>query len=213
MRFAGFGSPDHINFEHITSLGRQFLFQSRYNCCYSGGVTFTFSGGATTQNLTITYSSSIVNSNLKVPTLGITDLNYQIASGKVYLLIQVVKYMPTYLTFNVQVNMNSYLTTLKMTYMALDNSFTPAFSMNYFFPVTLFLFRVYSKADPTSATKPSLTSLPQQESLSTPAMKTYYCLFCTILMLPQKITLSISTLTSVCSTQATTRLSSPQPPI
>ncbi len=76
-----------------------------------------------------------MNSTLKKPTLGITDLNYQIAVGKIYLLIQVATYTTTYLTFNVIVNANLYLTTLKLTYMALDNLFKPPFSMNSYFPV------------------------------------------------------------------------------
>lgn len=82
----------------------------------------------------------MINTTLKVPTMGITDLNYQIVSGRVYLLIQVVKYTVTYLTFNVKVNDNSYLTTLKLTYMALDNLFKPAFSMNYNFPVRVMIY-------------------------------------------------------------------------
>jgi hypothetical protein len=79
----------------------------------------------------------MVNSNLKVPTLGITDIDFLISSGKIYLLIQVVQYTATLLKFQVQVATSSSLSLLKMTYMALDNSFTPPFSMNYFFPVPL----------------------------------------------------------------------------
>ena len=76
-----------------------------------------------------------MNGTLKKPTLGITDLNYQIAVGKIYLLIQVVSYTNTFFNFNVLVNANLYLTTVKLTYMALDNLFTPPFSMNNYFPV------------------------------------------------------------------------------
>ena len=99
-------------------------------------MTFTYTVSSGNQNSTITYSAAIVNTTLKVPTLGITDLNYQIAGGKIYLLIQVVNYTSTSLIFNVRANSSRILTTLKLTYMALDNLFTPAFSMNYFFPVS-----------------------------------------------------------------------------
>lgn len=101
----------------------------------AGGVTFVFgSGTSTSQNSTIVYSSAIVNTNLKKPTLGITDLGYVIATGRIYLLIMIETYTLTQMTFSVAVNLRSCLTSLKLTYMALDNSFTPAFSMNYFFP-------------------------------------------------------------------------------
>jgi hypothetical protein len=98
-------------------------------------VTFTYTLGSVSQISTITYSTAIINTTLKKPTLGITDLNYQIVSGQIYLLINVVKYTSTSLTFNVTVNANLYLKSLKLTYMALDNLFTPAFSMNNYFPV------------------------------------------------------------------------------
>ena len=43
----------------------------------------------------------MVNTSLKVPTLGITDLGYLIASGRLYVLLKVVKYTATYMIFNV----------------------------------------------------------------------------------------------------------------
>lgn len=116
----------------------------------------------------------MVNTSLKVPTLGITDLSYLISNGRMYILIEVVRYTSTYMIFNVQVNANSYLSQLKLTYMALDNSFTPAFSMNYFFPVKNTIYRELAKMDQTSTYNTMLTSQPQQESYSTPAIKTYY---------------------------------------
>lgn len=154
-------------------------FKAGTNCIYLGGVTFTYSAGVTNQNLTVSYSAAMVNPTLKVPTLGITDLNYNIVSGVVYLYIQVVKYTSTYLTFNVDVNQNLYLSTLKLTYMALDNSFTPAFSMNYFFPVRLHIFRTLREMGPTSITKPSSILRPQRGLYSTPATRTFYFRFCT----------------------------------
>ena len=83
----------------------------------------------------------MIQTSLKVPTMGITDLNYQIAGGVFLLQVQVISYSKTGLSFQVIVNTSPYLKILKMTYMALDNSFTPAFSMNYFFPVFIRLFR------------------------------------------------------------------------
>lgn len=83
----------------------------------------------------------MVSSSLKVPTLGITDLGYKIQSGEIMVLLVIVRYTTTHLIFQTQVNDNSRLNNLKITYMALDNSFTPAFSMNYFFPVNYFLCR------------------------------------------------------------------------
>lgn len=53
------------------------------------------------------------------------------------ILIKVMVYTATSLTFNVQANVNNYLQTLKLSYLAVDNLFTPAFSMNYYFPVPL----------------------------------------------------------------------------
>lgn len=115
---------------------------------YSGSVTFSLTGGATTQSGSLTYSTAMVQSTLKVPTMGITDLNYQIGGGVFLLQVKVTGYSKTGLTFQVIVNTNPYLKTLKMTYMALDNSFTPAFSMNYFFPVTIKLFRTLINTTP-----------------------------------------------------------------
>ena len=88
----------------------------------------------------MTYSTPIVNTDLKVPVLGITDLGYSIAS-EIKLWIVIRGYTTTYLRFQVQGNTKSNLNELKLTYMAIDNTFTPAFSMNYFIPVTVHLFR------------------------------------------------------------------------
>lgn len=51
--------------------------------------------------------------------------------------VKVQSYTKTGLTFQVTVNSVSNMQTLMLTYMAIDNNFTPAFSMNYFFPVLL----------------------------------------------------------------------------
>lgn len=102
-----------------------------------GSVTFVYTGTSTTQSSSITYSSAIVNTGLKVPTMGITNINYQIASGRCLMQVKVISYTTTGLTFQVVVNTVSYLQTLMLTYMALDASFTPAFSMNYYFPVSM----------------------------------------------------------------------------
>jgi hypothetical protein len=99
-------------------------------------LTFVFTAsGSTSQNVTVTYSSPIINTNLKVPVLGITDLGYQIVSRAAQVQLKVEQYFTTFMKFSVSCNLNSYLSTLKLTYMAIDNSFTPAFSMNYYFPV------------------------------------------------------------------------------
>lgn len=66
--------------------------------------------------------------------MGITNLDYTISAGEFLLQVKVTNFSSTYLIFQVIVNQNSYLRVLSLTYMALDNSFTPAFSMNYFFP-------------------------------------------------------------------------------
>jgi hypothetical protein len=65
---------------------------------------------------------------------------------KIQFKIQVSAYSKTGLTFTVNINNKTNLITLKMTYMALDNLFTPAFSTNYFFPVYSILIRVSEKA-------------------------------------------------------------------
>ena len=49
--------------------------------CDVGAVTFVFSSGVSTENTTVTYSTPIVNTDLKVPTLGITDTIYTINRG------------------------------------------------------------------------------------------------------------------------------------
>ncbi len=117
------------------------FFKAGKTSIYSGAVTFAFTGGSSNQTGSITYSSAIVQTTLKVPTLGITHLDYQINSGAFLIHIVVTACSVTGMTFRVAVNSGTNLRTLKMTYMALDNSFTPAFSMNYFFPVTIKLFR------------------------------------------------------------------------
>jgi hypothetical protein len=73
--------------------------------------------------------------------MGITNINYLIASGKLFMEVKVTTYSSTGFTFQVSVNVKTYLTMLELTYMALDASFTPAFSMNYYFPVYLSLSR------------------------------------------------------------------------
>lgn len=77
----------------------------------------------------------MINTTLKVPTLGVTDINYLISGGRILFQVKVSGYTTTGLTFSVTINVKNYLTLLQMTYMALDNTFTPAFSMNQFFPV------------------------------------------------------------------------------
>jgi hypothetical protein len=67
--------------------------------------------------------------------MGLTNINYLIQSGRVFMQVKVKSYTSTGLTFQVDVNTKSYLSLMALTYMALDSSFTPAFSMNYFFPV------------------------------------------------------------------------------
>ena len=99
-------------------------------------MTFVSTNSATgSQNLTVTYSTPIINTDLKVPTLGITDLGYQIPSNEIQIYVVINRYTTTYLRMQLQFNQNTYVKTLKLTYMALDNTFTPPFSMNYFFPV------------------------------------------------------------------------------
>lgn len=115
----------------------EYTLQSRLVYRHAGINTFNYGPGNANQNGTITYSSPIVNATLKVPTLGITDFTYTIAASKMQILIKVVLYSATSLTFNVIANVNNYLSVLKLGYMAVDNNFAPAFSMNYYFPVTL----------------------------------------------------------------------------
>ncbi len=77
----------------------------------------------------------MTSTSLKVPCLGITDLSYKVQTGAIQLLVSIVQYTTTFLKFETKVNANIRLSALKLTYLAIDNSFTPAFSMNYFFPV------------------------------------------------------------------------------
>ena len=96
------------------------------------------SASASTANqlLTVTYSTPVVHTNLKVPTLGITDLGYQIPGNEVLVFIVLDGYSSSYLRMSLQFNDNTYVSTLKLTYLTIDNTFTPSFSMNYFFPVS-----------------------------------------------------------------------------
>ena len=77
--------------------------------------------------------------------MGLTDLNYLIQDGRMLLQVQVVAFSPSGLTFSVTVNTRNNLNLMALTYMALDNSFTPAFSMNYFFPVSMMPFSTLAK--------------------------------------------------------------------
>lgn len=109
-----------------------------------GNINFIFTSlTGTNQIASLTYNSAIVNSTLKRPTLGITDFQYKIVSGNIFFLIEVTSYTTTGLTFEVMVNKKSYLTTLKMTYMALDSLFTPAFSMHRLKAVIIILTRTF----------------------------------------------------------------------
>jgi len=150
----------------------------------AGSITFTFSTLTTTsQNSTITYSSALINTTLKVPTLGITDLGYIIQTGRIYLLLDIVSYTTTNLKFQVDVNQNNCLTSLKITYMALDNMFKPAFSMRQYYPVFISLLRLLKlTAQQLPSTHSSTLILPHQlELLLIPVMKTYFFPSCTIL--------------------------------
>ena len=62
--------------------------------------------------------------------MGLTNLNYLIVAGRALMQVKVTSYTLTGLTFRVDVNTQSNLNLLAMTYMALDASFTPAFSMS-----------------------------------------------------------------------------------
>ena len=77
----------------------------------------------------------IVNTDLKVPTMGITDLGYNIVGNDIVVQVKVQQYTQTYLRANVNFNRNSYMTNMYLSYLAVDNSFAPPLSMNYFFPV------------------------------------------------------------------------------
>ena len=83
----------------------------------------------------MTYAIPIINTDLKKPTLGITDLGYDIVGGEIQIYLEVIQFAVTHVKVKAQFNRNSYIKTLKMTYLAIDNTFTPAFSMNRFFPV------------------------------------------------------------------------------
>ena len=47
-----------------------------------------------------------------------------------------------------QANTNANINNLKLSYLAIDNTFTPAFSMNFFFPVPLSLYRESAETAP-----------------------------------------------------------------
>jgi hypothetical protein len=81
--------------------------------------------------------------------LGIADVNLVIASARVYLQMEVVQFTATMMNFQVTVTTISYLSVLKMTFMALDNSFTPPFSTHFFFPVAIYLCRTSIKTVPS----------------------------------------------------------------
>ena len=81
--------------------------------------------------MTVTYSSAMTNSTLKAPVLGITDLQYIISSYTISLSVLYTSRTTTSFTFAVNVNANSNLKTLKITYLAIDNAFAPAVSLNY----------------------------------------------------------------------------------
>lgn len=164
------------------------------------------------QNTTVIYSSAITNTNLKVPTLGITDLGYKVQSGDIMMLVVVVRYTQTYLIFQTQVNANSRLNTLKITYMALDNSFTPAFSMNYFFPVLLPLSRTSTRMGVHGRFNTSSTSQLQRECCWIQVMITHCCPSCTTSNAPVTITPSICNSISAWSTVVSTELPSAPPP-
>lgn len=95
-------------------------------------MTFAFSSSsATSETATISYDAAINYTSNKRTCLGITDLNYLIVSGRIMLQVQTVAYTSTYFQFRVNVNQNSYLKMLKLTYFILDASFAPPFSMNF----------------------------------------------------------------------------------
>lgn len=119
-------------------MGGKFLLQSGYAIDDIGAVSFVFSSpSVTSQNATIVYSSALTSPSLKTPTLAITDLDYFFQGGKMSLMLIVVSNSQSGLQFGVQIAVSSTLHLLKLTYMALDSSFQPAFSMNYFFPQIL----------------------------------------------------------------------------
>ena len=156
--------------------------------------------------MTVTYTTPIVNTDLKVPVLGITDLGYTIAAD-IKLWIVVRGYTTTYLRFQVQGNTKANLNLLKLTYMAIDNTFTPAFSMNYFIPVTISSFRESIEIAPLASLLASmLTLLGPQEFFLTLPTRMYFYPSCTTSTAPPMTTLLTSTLTSYLSTVATIRL-------
>ena len=107
-----------------------------YEIHNQGAVTFTYSTTSTTsETMTVTYSSSMTNSTLKNPVLGITDLQYMITSFTISLSVLYTARSATSLTFRVVVNANSNLKSLKITYLAIDNAFAPPVSLNYYSPV------------------------------------------------------------------------------
>lgn len=79
----------------------------------------------------------MVNSTLKKPCLGIANMTFNIISKTINLQISVASYSTTSLTFNVYVNSNPVLTSLALRYLAVDNKFAPAFSMNMYTPVNM----------------------------------------------------------------------------
>ena len=162
----------------------------------------------------MTYTTPIINTDLKVPTLGITDLGYQIPSNEIQIYIVVNRYTTTYLRMQLQFNQNTYVKTLKMTYMALDNTFTPAFSMNYFFPVLPYLCRGLTGTVRQVFRCSTMSTSPGPPGFFwTPPTRTCSYPSCTTSTSGPTILPSTSILTSSSSTAATTGSPSQLPPI
>ena len=131
-------------------------------------------GGSGAQDADIVYNTPITNTDLKVPVMGITDLGYQINNGKIDFELKVIGKSTTYFRFRAQFDKNSYLRWLKITYMAIDNSFAPAVSLNFYFPVRPFLYSNLIELDHTILHTPSISQL-QLESFWIPAIKMFCC--------------------------------------
>lgn len=66
-----------------------------------------------------------------------THSQYTITGRYLKLLVAMQTYGQTFMTYSVTVNRNSNLRNLQLTYLAVDTSFSPPFSMNRFFPVVI----------------------------------------------------------------------------
>jgi hypothetical protein len=122
-----------------------------YPIDHQGAVTFTYSTQSTTsETMTVTYSNAMTNSTLKAPVLGITDLQYIISSFTIDISVLYTARTTTSFTFLVEVNANSNLKLLKITYLAIDNAFTPAVSLNYLKTVNDYVCRLqpYQRVNP-----------------------------------------------------------------